>query len=385
MHQVKFTPPPLFVLSLKVDELGNVVGTQDAVASKASIFNLNILEPGKNMFAIKNKYYDSYLTSDVTSKTLKSVPLPRNTRDDTAPSEVEAYSKGIISAFSATTIVPALAYQNMQMSFVSMGSRSPNPLLCSVFVYDLTPGTDSYTCYTVKGDLSELPYVSLEVSAWLIMDQTYMLSPRRPLDFSRMVCQNTDSKNSLTCTALYGEGLSYTATETVSVGTNIQNSFTVEWDSITAFKDTAPQDFMIYYNFVSILKSTYTSTIQQVYTATNVYTASFPVPPLNTLVVQFWMTTVDLRYVWNTILSSVGSFQLSTLGVNLGPPRSVTQVLDLEELFFYVWGTYHFPDQGTVIMTVDNIAASKYNFCGDASGEPKASCIPPMSNAEVRV
>jgi len=364
-----------------VDEIGNVVGTQDGKSSPASIFNLNVLETGKNLFDIKNTYYNKYLTSDGATRTLKAVSIPKNTVDDKAISEATAFSKGIISAFSATTMVPALAYQNLQMSFTSKGSRSPDPLLCSVFVYDLTPGTDSYTCYTVKGDLSELPYVSLEVSAWLIMDETYLLAPRTPLDFSRMVCENTDSKNSLTCTALYGEGLSYTSVETISVGVEIWNSFQVQWDSITAGL-TDPDDYQVYYNFIGIISNTYTNTVQQAYTATNVYTASFPVPPLNTLVVQFWLSTVNIEYVWNLILSAVGSFQLSTLGLNLGPPRSVTQVLDLEELFFYGWGRYTFPDQGTVIITVNNIESAKYNFCGDPSGEPKASCIPPMSNAE---
>jgi hypothetical protein len=57
--------------------------------------------------------------------------------------------------------------------------------LCTMFIYDLTPESLSYTCYRAYGDPAQLPVVALELGAWNAQDQVATLLPRAPLDNSR--------------------------------------------------------------------------------------------------------------------------------------------------------------------------------------------------------
>ena len=49
-----------------------------------------------------------------------------------------------------TQVVPALGIQNLQMSIVAKGYGDKLPVLCTMYVYDLTPESTSYTCFEVR-------------------------------------------------------------------------------------------------------------------------------------------------------------------------------------------------------------------------------------------
>ena len=98
------------------------------------------------------------------------------------------------------------------------------------------------------------------------------------------------------------------------------------------------------------------------YLQTNQYSSIIPVPPQTSVTVQYWQSTVALNYVWNALFNAVGSFQLSSLGLNLGPPRSLTTVSSPRDLLFYLWGRFSYPTQGEVTITSNMAPVGTYPF-----------------------
>lgn len=61
------------------------------------------------------------------------------------------YAELPATAFMASQLVSPLAIQNLQISVAVFRSDTmENPRLCTMFIYDLTPNSDSYTCYEVS-------------------------------------------------------------------------------------------------------------------------------------------------------------------------------------------------------------------------------------------
>jgi len=142
----------------------------------------------------------------------------------------------------ASQLVSPLAIQNLQLSVaVFRSDRMENPRLCTMFIYDLTPNSDSYTCYEVRvrgmgerrdassdsaplsrgthsnphsckqvqGDPTGLPLVEMEMAAWITQDKTSVLGPRAPLENGRTRCENSAPSETVTCNVAYGEGLTF--------------------------------------------------------------------------------------------------------------------------------------------------------------------------------
>jgi hypothetical protein len=66
------------------------------------------------------------------------------------------YAELPATAFMASQLVSPLAIQNLQISVAAFRSDTmENPRLCTMFIYDLTPNSDSYTCYEVRSASGE--------------------------------------------------------------------------------------------------------------------------------------------------------------------------------------------------------------------------------------
>lgn len=114
------------------------------------------------------------------------------------------------TAFMASQLVSPLAVQNLQISVAAFRSDTmESPRLCTMFIYDLTPNSDSYTCYEVQGDPTGLPLVEMEMAAWITQDKTSVLGPRSPLENGRTRCENSAPSETVTCNVAYGEGLTF--------------------------------------------------------------------------------------------------------------------------------------------------------------------------------
>ena len=87
-----------------------------------------------------------------------------------------------------------------------------------------------------------------------------------------------------------------------------------------------------------------------------------PVAPQSVASVQYWISTVDVRYLWQAILNAQGSFDVSSMGLYLSTGQSLTTLSYLEDLFFYTYGTFSYPSQAEIIITVDDQEALKYPF-----------------------
>jgi hypothetical protein len=126
------------------------------------------------------------------------------------------------------------------------------------------------------------------------------------------------------------------------------------------------------YQYTVNRATAFTEITQTAYLATSAYTANVPIPPRSIVEVQFWQSSIDVNYYWQALLSATGSFQLSAMGMNLGPQRSLSTVSKIEDLFFYVWGKYQYPSSGQVIITVDQGVWGEFPFKR-----------PPLQNVEI--
>jgi hypothetical protein len=104
---------------------------------------------GKSMgaFVLKSKDHGSFLFSDPSSGQLRAMAAPP-AASSMAP--IDAVKAGYASLFSAQQVVPAIGIQNLAISLVAEGNADAGPMLCSMHVYDLTPESNSYTCYEVR-------------------------------------------------------------------------------------------------------------------------------------------------------------------------------------------------------------------------------------------
>jgi hypothetical protein len=204
----------------------------------------------------------------------------------------------------------------------------------------------------VQGDPAGLPVVSLQMAAWTNQDKANVLSPRVPLDMGRFVCENSSPYQSSTCMATYGQALSVAAYLNVLNGYQLQNTYDV------AYGDPDGN----FWNLAILRSNTYTDITMVQYLQTNQYTSIVPVPPQTTTTLQFWQSTVSLNYVWSALFSAVGSFQLSSLGINLDAPRSLTTVSSTQDLLFYLWGRFQYPMQGEIIISNNMAPFQTYPF-----------------------
>ncbi|EWM26794.1 low affinity immunoglobulin epsilon fc receptor [Nannochloropsis gaditana] len=266
------------------------------------------------------------------------------------------------SVFSSTKSFGPVSVQNLQIGVTVQKSESmPNPRYCSLKIYDLTATSDSFSCYYIQGDTSNLPMVDLSVQAFTIQDKTTNMKPRTPLQNGRTKCENESPTDTLTCTFSYGEGLTFSTALSVTWGQNYANQFQME--------RRYGENTAIWYNYLYAYDNQYTSITTNTYVESRNWAVNVPVPPLTVCTIQYWLTSVDVNYVWLAILKATGSFELSANGVYFGTNHALSDVSDPWDLNVYQWGRYSAASQAEVIITTDEMQAAKYQLQ-----------VPPMNN-----
>jgi len=347
-------------VALAVDSEGGVYpmptsGSDQGNASTRFTFYMATAGNTVGAFLLQSADHGSFLYSDPSTGQLKAVVPPADAnKDNTNSSEamMDLVRNGHAALFTVTHVVPALGIQNLAISLVAKGNADAGPMLCSMYVYDLTPESTSFKCYEVQGSTDGLPVVNLEMAAWINQDRTTVLSPRVPLDMGRLVCENTNPYQSSTCSATYGQALGIATTISMMAGYILQDTYQI------LYLDPKGN----FWNMAIMRTNTYTDVILMQYLQTNQYTANVPVPPQTTVILQFWQSTVALNYVWNALFAATGSFQLSSLGFNIDSPRSLSAVSSPQDLFFYLWGRFQYPTQGELIISSNQATYNTWPF-----------------------
>ena len=117
-----------------------------------------------------------------------------------------------------------------------------------------------------------------------------------------------------------------------------------------------------YYNFLHAYESSFTYSTTRSYTQTRNWQIVAPIAPKSVGTIQFWLSMLQIRYIWQAVLKAKGSFELSTLGMQIGHQNSLTQLSQTEDLFFYMFGQYIYPDQPEVIVSVDDRESQRYPY-----------------------
>jgi hypothetical protein len=196
--------------------------------------------------------------------------------------------------------------------------------------------------------------VELEVDAFTIQDKTTILNPRTPLQNGRTKCENESPTDTLTCTFAYGEGLTFSKALAVQFGQNYANQFQVEHQ--------ATDYSSVYYNWLQAFDNQYISITTNTYVESRNWAVNVPVPPLTVCTMQFWLSSVELDYIWQAILKATGGFDLSANGVYFGSHYALSDISNPWDLHVYQWGRYSAPAQAEVIITTDEIQAAKYQL-----------------------
>jgi hypothetical protein len=205
-----------------------------------------------------------------------------------------------------------------------------------------------------QGDGAGLPRVDLEVDAFTIQDKTTIMNPRTPLQNGRTKCENQSPTDTLTCTFAYGEGLTFSKSLAVQYGQNYANQFQAE--------HKATDYSSVYYNWLQAFDNQYISITTNTYVESRNWAVNVPVPPMTVCTMQFWLSSVELDYVWQAILKATGSFDLTANGVYFGSHYALSDISNPWDLHVYQWGRYSAPTQAEVIISTDEIQAAKYQL-----------------------
>jgi len=276
---------------------------------------------------------------------------------------------------------------------------------CSIAIYDPTPRTESFRCWRrPMSGFGTDDLVYLEQEALLFFDQSTFATPRIPLPNGRVRCENQSPTETATCTFAYGQGLTlsrqfranwgYTISDVVThrVNANPAQSalFKVpppakrqnkqKWHddqehenrkrlfkehykhnktkaepqptdltlSISELKEFQNAFSVAYNNFYEIL-------IVKSYVETRNWQLSVPVAPRTTDTIQFWLSSENLRYRWRALFAARGGFTITAGGVPIGDHHSLGDLSYFRDLFFFIFGTYEFPYEAEIIITVNDI------------------------------
>lgn len=370
---------------MQIDSQGNVFTS--TTASDDTALTLMALQDGRG-FTIRRRDSQWYLSADQSMGRLTSVFYDENQKRRAGRRRTQAGERahGVrnlgheaqeweeepavwdarrlqtaqasgVAVFSSPGTFAPLSLQNLQMGVAVQKSEAmPHPRFCSLKVYDLTATSQSFACSYVSEDGANLPRALLEVSAFTIQDKTAHLNQRTPLPNGRTACENQSPTDTLTCTYAYGEGLTFTRTFSVQTGYQILNQFQVDGLSLGGNRD-------IWLNWAYMYTNGYTDTTTNTYVESRNWAANVPVPPLKICTIQFWLSSVDVSYVWQSILKATGSFELTSMGVHLGSDYALSDVSEPADMHFYQWGRYRAPSQAEIIIiTVDEADAAKYTF-----------------------
>jgi len=288
-----------------------------------------------------------------------------------------------IAYFRTDKIIDMMTYSLMKLSITYQDTDDQYPSHCEMAVYDMTPTSESYKCWVKDYDTGGKSdnYVIFQQVAIYFQDGTETRATRVPLENGRTRCENSSPTETTTCSVAYGEGLTFETSMSVSYGTSVTNGFTIAYENrftlgatmefintqgpvATSLSVTVQNQFIntASYSFSGTFTRDYSVTQTQAYVETRNWQVAVPVPPLSTSTIQFWMSTVDLYYLWQALFVAKGGFDIDVLGQKVGEDHSIGDLSYIEDLYFYMYGTYFYPAQAEVIVTVDDIEASTYDF-----------------------
>lgn len=305
-----------------------------------------------------------------------------------------------IACFYTSRPIRSIAWRYLRLSIVarSRDLEQPGVKECSIAIYDQTSRSESFQCRRrPMASLGADDLVYLEQEALLFFDQSTFATPRVPLPNGRVRCENQSPTETATCTFAYGQGLTlsrqfranwgYTISDVVThrVNANPAQSalFRVpppakrqskqDWQekhsshkkfkqregsdlrrdsdltlSISELKEFQNAFSVAYNNFYEIL-------VVKSYVETRNWQLSVPVAPRTTDTIQFWLSSENLRYRWRALFTARGGFTITTGGTQIGDHHSLGDLTSFRDLFFFVFGTYEFPYEAEIIITVNDI------------------------------
>lgn len=313
-----------------------------------------------------------------------------------------AAAAGTVATFRPTCMLRVFAQRYLRLSVVTLSEDLHHRGLreCSVAAYDTSPTTTSYRCRPLSGEsrvgaAAQGDELWLEQQALLIGDESRWLRPRVPLPFGRLRCINEHPKQSAICTIAYGQGITiaraltvewnYIIFDTVTKRKNVEvrletsfrtpgfsrgggaaaagdgaggggegdgeedgedqsNEFTT---SFSALKELA-NDFTALYNNI------YEIAVVHAYVETRNWQMTLLAKPLTSYSVQFWLETVYLTYRWRALFQARGSFRVFYFDQPIGSHHAIGDLSNYDDIFFYVFGRYDFPLEGSLIATINN-------------------------------
>ena len=118
--------------------------------------------------------------------------------------------------------------------------------------------------------------------------------------------------------------------------------------SVSELKEFQNAFSVAFNNFYEIL-------IVKSYVETRNWQLSVPVAPRTTDTIQFWLSAENLRYRWRALFAARGGFTITVWGQPIGDHHSLGDLSYFRDLFFFVFGTYEFPYEAEIIITVNDI------------------------------
>eukprot|EP00624_Nannochloropsis_granulata_P000440 evm.model.NODE_11720_length_31253_cov_26.129396.6 len=328
---------------------------------------------------------------------------------DPRPWVNSVFSVDGIACFYPSRPIRSIAWRYLRINILARSRDLDQPGVkeCSIAVYDQTPHTESFRCWRrPMSGFGTDDLVYLEQEALLFFDQSTFAAPRIPLPNGRVRCENQSPTETATCTFAYGQGLTlsrqfranwgYTISDVVThrVNANPAQSalFRVpppakrqekqKWHdeqdhenrkrlfkrhnkhvhdkseaeplprdltlSISELKEFQNAFSVAYTNFYEIL-------IVKSYVETRNWQLSVPVAPRTSDTIQFWLSSENLRYRWRALFAARGGFTITSGGVPIGDHHSLGDVSYFRDLFFFVFGTYEFPYEAEIIITVNDV------------------------------
>ncbi len=299
--------------------------------------------------------------------------------------------------FEPTCMLRALAWRYLRLSVVVLSNdlNIRGRRECSVAAYDTSPATVSYRCRPLavaEGGRDNDDELWLEQQALLVTDWQRWLLPRYPLPLGRLRCANEHPRQSAICTIAYGRGVTMARAVTLDWNTLVFNTLTTrrgvevglsanfplpsfargagtggdggdegsDSPNAVTFQSTALK--RLENDLTVALLQFFEVAIVRAYVETRNWQTSIRARPLSSVTIQLWLEEVRLTYRWRALLQARGSFRVRYFGRPVGGQRhhALGDVLNYDDVFFFVFGRYEVPQEASMILTIDDRDESRW-------------------------
>lgn len=291
--------------------------------------------------------------------------------------------------FEPTCMLRVLAWRYLRLSVVALSTdlHLRGWRECSVAAYDTSPTTASYRCRPLPdGVPAGVDELWLEQQALLISDWHRWLLPRYPLPLGRLRCANEHLRQSAICTIAYGRGVTMARAITIDWSLFLFDTITTRRNVEAALTGNFPlpraaaaggngegggdgegdeggnnalalqsRFFKEFTNDLTVVfTQTYEIAIVRAYVETRNWQTTIRTRPLSTVTAQLWLEQVRLVYRWRALFQARGSFRVQYFGRQIGGQHAVGDVVNYDDLFFFVFGRYDVPEEASIILTINN-------------------------------